>query len=324
MRGWLSVPLILLFAPGYSGVPKLPLLGPDAEIRADPVTLDIDDPARSRVGELVWLGGVKLDSPDPAFGGFSAMQIDGDRFTLVSDGGNIVRFRMGSDWRIRDAHFSNLPAGPATGWRKADRDSESFALDPETGQAWLGIERSNAIWRYDPDFTRADGHAEPPAMAKWSENGGPEAMVRLRNGVFVLLSEADGPKGKPERFGLVFAKDPTIDSRPAFAFTYVPPKGFQPTDMAELPDGRLLVLNRRGVPFEGFTAKLTLVAREAIRPGARVAGREIAAFAGPVAHDNFEALAVSEEGGKPIVWIASDDNGNWFQRSLLLKFRLEN
>lgn len=323
MRAWLSVPVILLFGPSYSGIPQLPLLGTRPEIRADAVALDTGDPARTRLGELTWLGGVKLTSPDPAFGGFSAMRVAGDRFTLVSDGGNIVQFRMGSDWQIRDSAFSNLPAGPGTGWYKADRDSESMTIDPDSGQAWLGFERFNTIWRYAPDFAKAERHAEPQAMAGWPENGGPEAMARLRSGAFVLLSEADGPKGKPARFGLVFAQDPTVNPRPAFTFTYVPPAGFQPTDMAELPDGRLLILNRRGLPFEGFTAKLALVERGAIRPGATVAGREIATFAGSVAHDNFEALAVSEEGGKPIVWIASDDNGNWFQRSLLLKFRLE-
>lgn len=323
MRAWLSVPVILLFGPSYSGVAQLPLLGDRPAIRADAVALDACDPARTRLGELTWLGGIRLSSPDPAFGGFSAIRVAGDRFTLVSDGGNIVQFRMSSNWQISDSSFANLPAGPGTGWFKADRDSESLTVDPVSGQTWLGFERFNAIWRYAPGFAAAERHAEPPTMASWSENGGAEAMVRLKSGAFVVLSEADGPKGKPGRFGLVFAQDPTMDPRPAFTFTYVPPTGFQPTDMAELPDGRLLILNRRGVPFEGFTAKLALVERGAIRPGAKVAGREIAVFAGSIAHDNFEALAVSDEGGKPVVWIASDDNGNWFQRSLLLKFRLE-
>ena len=40
-------------------------------------------------------------------------------------------------------------------------------------------------------------------------------------------------------------------------------------------------------------------------------------------HDNFEALALGREGGHDVLWIASDDNQAFWQRSLLLKFRLD-
>jgi hypothetical protein len=52
-------------------------------------------------------------------------------------------------------------------------------------------------------------------------------------------------------------------------------------------------------------------------------GIEIASFARPLLHDNFEALAITQEGADTIVWIASDDNGQFWEQSLLLKFRLE-
>ena len=51
-------------------------------------------------------------------------------------------------------------------------------------------------------------------------------------------------------------------------------------------------------------------------------GRELAHFQPPVTTDNYEALSVAEEDGRPIVWIASDDNFMGFQRTLLLKFAL--
>ena len=44
---------------------------------------------------------------------------------------------------------------------------------------------------------------------------------------------------------------------------------------------------------------------------------------GPVTVDNMEALDVTREGGKTIVWVASDDNLNALQRTLLLKFALD-
>ena len=93
--------------------------------------------------------------------------------------------------------------------------------------------------------------------------------------------------------------------------------------MVELPDGRLLVLNRKFSLGELFTAKLVIVDGREVRNGAVMRGEEIATFAAPVQHDNFEALAVTQEGDETIVWVASDDNQMWFEESLLLKFRLD-
>ena len=103
----------------------------------------------------------------------------------------------------------------------------------------------------------------------------------------------------------------------------MPPAGYDPTDAAELPDGRLLVLNRRLTLSGLFTARLVVIDIRGVRAGGVVAGTEIARFERPLLHDNFEALAVTQEDGDTIVWIASDDNGEFWEQSLLLKFRLE-
>lgn len=328
MRILLSILLILLFVPSWSGDPRLALLPAKAEMTAHRAMLDPRDPGRVKLGGLTFLGGVYLTGPAPAFGGFSAMTVEGDRFTLLSDGGNIVSFRMGADWQVREPRFAELPDGPGSGWQKSDRDSESLTRDPATGQLWVGFERANAIWRYAPGFARAEAHAAPRAMADWPENGGPESLVRLRDGGFIVLAEdldaeRKGVELRGVKVGLWFAGDPTRPGQRGFSFGYRPPKGFKPTDIAELPDGRLAVLNRKASLREGFTAILTILERNAARPGRIVAGREVARFAAPVVHDNFEALAVTQEGDATILWVASDDNQLFLQRSLLLKFRLE-
>ncbi len=322
MRILLSILLLLLFLPDWSGEARLPLLPRDASIRATPVTLDPKDAQRDKVGQLTFLGGVALSGPGAAFGGFSAMAVDGDRFTLLSDGGNIVSFTMGDDWTPRAVRFAELPAGPGRGWRKQDRDSESLTRDPATGQLWVGFERANEIWRYDPGFGRGLAHAAPPVMAKWPSNGGAEAMVRLRDGRFIVLAEDHRGSVQRTMRGIVFRGDPVGAPRRGFAFSYRPPKGFKPTDMAELPDGRIAILNRRFALPLSFTAALTIVPRAAIRSGAVVEGKEVARFAGAIVHDNFEALTAVREGKDTILWIASDDNQLFLQRSLLLKFRL--
>ena len=43
----------------------------------------------------------------------------------------------------------------------------------------------------------------------------------------------------------------------------------------------------------------------------------------PLIHDNFEGVAITREGRDTIVWLVSDDNQLFLQRSLLLKFKLD-
>jgi len=314
--------ILLLSASGRDG---RDLFGPAPRMTVERVPLDLRNPARTRVGALIYLGGIRLKSPDRAFGGFSSMLIKGDHFTLLSDGGTYIRFRMGADWAPRDLIFGDLPDGPSSGWLKSDRDSESMTSDPATGQIWVGFENYNAIWRYDADLRRAERSARPAAMRNWSSNGGPESMVRLHDGRFFLLGETSRPKGsRIGREGLLFPGDPTAPDAKPVRFVYMPPgEAYDPSDAVQLPDGRLLVLNRRFSLPGLFSAKITLIDPREIRAGAVLRGTEIATLAAPLIHDNYEALAITREGKDVILWVASDDNQEFWEWSLLLKFRIE-
>jgi hypothetical protein len=323
VRLTLSILLVLLFVPSYTTVPPGPRLKTSGRMAVRSVALDAHDPARRRVGRLTYLGGIALASQDPAFGGFSSIAVSGRRFTLLGDGGTFISFRMGRNWRIDKLRFGNLPDGPGTGWQKADRDSESMTVDPATARVWVGFENYNALWRYAPGFAHAQARARPQAMAGWPVNGGPESLVRLRDGRFIVIGETAHWPHNRARAALLFAGDPTANATAAFAFSYAPPAGYNPSDAAELPDGDLLVLNRRfQLPYD-FTAILTIVPHAAIAPGKTVQGTPIARFAAPLIHDNFEGVAVTREGADTIIWLASDDNQSLLQRSLLLKFRFD-
>ncbi|MGK6320783.1 esterase-like activity of phytase family protein [Sphingomonas sp. DT-204] len=311
---------VLLLCPSWSGEERLPLYRGTPTVKTRPVALGAGDP--QRIGALTFLGGLQLLSDDPAFGGFSSMTVDGDRFTLLSDGGLLFGFRMAPPMRPHNPWFGVLPAGPRSGWRKLDRDSESMVRDPASGRIWVGFERFNMIWRYTPGFARPEGAATPPAMRDWPINSGAETMVRLRGGGFLVFSEGQKAPGGGKAV-LRFLGDPVSAPRRGFAFAYLPPRHYRPVDAAELPDGRLLVLNRRFSLGTGFVNKLTLVDTRKVKPGQRVVGREIAALESPLIHDNFEGIAITREGGATIVWLVSDDNLSWFQRTLLLKFRLD-
>lgn len=335
MRVLFVILAVLLIVPGWTGEERLALLGDRPQMRATRVALDPADPRRVRLGALTYLGGVALHSRDPAFGGYSALHVvreaDGDRFTLLSDGGNVVAFTMGADWAPRRLHFLNLPAGPGSGWDKRDRDSESFAVDPADGRIWVGFEGYNAIWRYAPGFARGEVQRRPAEMASWPKNGGPESLARLPDGRFLVISEerhVPRPRWQgseadrlASRDALLFPGDPIL-TRPV-RWAYLPYGRYDPADATALPNGDVLVLDRAfRLPYR-FSNRLSLIPAGAIRSGAAVRGRLLAALDSPLIHDNFEGVATTVENGATIVWLVSDDNQSLLQRTLLLKFRLD-
>lgn len=301
---------------------RRPVLGGNPNIAAVPVPLDPNDPANRRVGALIYLGGVSLTSRDLAFGGYSSLSVVGDRITLLSDYGDIVRFRIDAAMRVSDPTFGDLPAGPGAGWEKRERDSESMAVDPSSGAMWVGFERANAIWRYGPGFALPAAFAKPSAMARWESNGGAESLVRLHDGRFLVIAETDR-QDRSVRDLLLFPGDPVAKPDSALVAAYQPPDGYDPSDATELPDGRVLVLNRRfSLPFT-WSAVITVIDPRGVKAGQVLVGREIARFDAPLTVDNYEGLAITREGDATILWMVSDDNQLFLQRTLLMKFRVD-
>lgn len=325
MRILLSVLLCLIFVHDYSGAARRSV--PNAtRLTFLSVRLDPGNPGRRNVGQLEYLEGVEIREHGPGIGGYSALSVAGDRFTLLSDGGNFLKFRWLGGERFSDPVVGALPKGPGQGWVKADWDSESMAVDPATRQIWVGYENRNEIWRYTPDFGRETGHVKSTSM-NFIYNSGAESLVRRRDGSFIVLSEVDYKRcgiAPYERLhcGILFDTDPVEAPERYVRFGYKAPPDYLPVDAAELPDGRLLVLNRAFGPPFGFSSKLTLIDAEAIQEGAVVEGRTIATLDRPLIHDNFEGVAVGQENGRTIIWIVSDDNQLFLQRTLLLKFAL--
>lgn len=323
MRLALAVLLMLLFVPKWSGHVRYEAPDPRLPFALRPVALFPGTPAERRFGALRYERGYVIEGNDMNFGGFSSILTDGRHFTLLSDGGDGIGFTLDAAGRLSRRYTFSLPNGPGAGWEKADRDSESLARDPATGQFWVGFETSNQIWRYAPGFARAETHAAPPAMARWSPNKGAETMARLADGRFVVIAEGRTGRGARGRAGIVFAGDPARGPARGFRFRYLPPEGFSPTDAAQLPDGRLILLNRRADLLSGFSAVVTIADLRALRPGAVVKGREIARLQPPALHDNFEGIAAVATAKGTRIWIVSDDNQTrpW-QESYLLEFSL--
>jgi hypothetical protein len=137
-----------------------------------------------------------------------------------------------------------------------------------------------------------------------------------------VFSEASpGPDHSAE--ALLFAGDPILNSRAVTRFYYQPPRGFSPTDAAELPDGRVLVLNRYFSIFDGVAAALLIIDPRDIVADRIVRAQPVLRLAPPLNIDNMEAISIEQQDGQTIVWIASDDNFNPLQQTLLFKFALK-
>ncbi len=290
-------------------------------IASVPVALDSAHPDRRRVGALTLLGAWHLTSDTRSFGGLSALDVDGNRVTALGDGGTLVRFRFGRFGHASDASIVRVPEGCGHVTRKTDNDTESLAHDPARRHWWIGFEWRNVICRTNGDFTKGERVTAPPAMAKWPRKQGAETMLRLDDGRFLVIAEG-APDGGDIRRALLFDRDPADPAAIVTHLGYRPPDGFRPTDAAQLPDGRIIVLNRRFTLWSLFTAKIVLMNAVAARPQDVLQGRVIASFDAPVITDNFEGLSVTVENGNPVVWMVSDDNFMRWQRTLLLKFAL--
>lgn len=319
MRAMRSIPFLPLIFLATTSVTSPP--DPHAAIISSPIALDPSDSGRDRVGRLRYLGGWQLRSQRPDFGGISSMRVSGGEVLAVSDAGMAFRFRLGPDGSVSGARFAELPAWPGPGHDKVDRDSESLAFDPASGRLWIGFERHNQIWRYSPGLAKGEAHAAPPAMKHWPWNGGPEAMVRLTDGRFLIFCEDPTGSGDLHEV-LLYAGDPTGPGAIPARFLYRAPPRFRVTDAAQLPDGRLLLLHRDFAIGRGISAALTIVDPGKIEAGTVLEGQLVARLQPPLTLDNMEALSIERANGRTILWIASDDNFNPLQRTLLMKFEL--
>ncbi len=310
---------LLALATHVAAPPDPPLPGPEiAALHFTPVPLDASAPDRRRVGALEYLAGWEITSDTPRFGGISSMHVADGQVIALSDTGTLYRFALpsGGSGPVR---IDSLADGPGPPTVKANRDSESLLV--EDGRIWVGFENNNMIWRYALAGLRAETAAAPAPMADWRRNAGAEAMTRLADGRYLVFCEGLSDN-RPLSDAVLFDGDPADPRSRAHLLHYRRVPGYRVSDATVLPDGRLLILNRRFEWLEGFSLAVTIADVRGLAEGMTIAPRIIARLAPPMTVDNMEAASVTVENGRPILWIASDDDFFPLQRTLLLKFAL--
>ncbi|HEY6552208.1 MAG TPA: esterase-like activity of phytase family protein, partial [Vicinamibacteria bacterium] len=101
---------------------------------------------------------------------------------------------------------------------------------------------------------------------------------------------------------------------------------YRPSDMARLPSGDMVVLERAYNPDRGIVGvRLRRVSRKGVKAGAKLQSTLIAELAPPLSVDNFEGIdAVRGQNGETLIYIVSDNNfRTGDQRTLLLMFALD-
>jgi hypothetical protein len=328
MRGLgAAITLVLAVPPAFAEAPGNPP-GEPLAVTSAAVPLDPTDPGKTRVGRLEFRGGLHLSSPDPRFGGFSALSVSGDgtRLLAISDQGGWLTARLGYDERgslvgLTDARTGVLhaPSGrPLAG--KEFQDAESMAVLPD-GSVMVGFERHHRLWRFPAGGVALDNppvpQRVPKNLYKAPPNGGIEALGSLWDGRLFALTEYWIDKDMVRGW--------LGGGAGWWEIGYRFEGAYRPSDAGVMADNDLAVLERAYNPNRGIIGIRVAHVRTAdLRRGARLKGELLAELLPPLTLDNFEGLACrANENGETILYLVSDNNFSDKQRTLLLMFAVK-
>lgn len=327
---WLWVSALLLIA-GPAGAQEETL-----SVRTQPVKSFTMFSQLVTFGGLEWRGGIELASDDPRFGGLSSLELsaDGKGLLAVSDRG----FWFKSDLLYTDGHLSGLedavmapllgPDGkPFKGKVRSDAEAlagfEPMRID---GKVIVGFESRARAGLYDLGKDGFEARFKdlklPREMAKGPSNQELESIGRFASGPLAGSILAISELNKDENGDI---RAFVWGGKKAFDFAIKQYEDYAITDLAILPDGDVLTVERS---FSGTSLPGMAIRR--IRTEDIVAGGAVApslVFSGRMPFyriDNMEGIAVSKLNGETRVTVLSDNNYRpEFQRTLLLQFALK-
>lgn len=307
----------------------------ESPLSFEPIALHFRDPTIERVGHLTYLGGLQVRSEDKRFGGLSGLQIssDGQTMLAISDRGYWVGATLDYDGDrlvgMRNVIVSPLldrNGRPLNDKDKKEADAEAIAELPGSGIV-VSFEGNNRLWHYGATLSDAIFGKRPhplplpvdiaKAIKKLPENGAIEAIATMADGTLLAIAE-DGEEDDGNHLAWL------IGATTIAQFTYRTDEDFSPTDASFLPNGDLVVLERRFTLLHGLATRLKLVKKRDIKPDKVVAGAEVASLAFPFNIDNMEGITARQgAAGETLLYLVSDDNYNPLQRTMVMVFRLE-
>lgn len=307
-------------------------------IRSKPIEhFRIGRPEQTRFGGLTFLGGLELLAGNRHMGGLSGLVVspDGARMVAVADNGLWLTAEIESAPDGRPLAVTGATVAPVLGpggralLDRGRGDAEALALRLDdagsgAGTLFVATERDHEIyafaWPLDPT-TAGTALDLPAGIKQLRHNKAMEAVAFANSGPLqgsLLVIAERGPGFNSDLPGFL------IGGATPGTFTVVRQDSYDATDASFLPDGDLLLLERRFTLRHGIGMRLRLLPASEIHPDALVTGHVLmeAGFSEQI--DNMEGVSVHvNAAGETIVTLISDDNRSILQRTLLLRFRLD-
>lgn len=305
---------------------------------SEPITVELfpipafnrQDSDQTQFGALRYLGGFRLESDAPDFGGFSGLDIsdDGTQLTAITDYGHWYSANIIYGDGSAPSSMQSFALGPILGrdgkplTEKADADSESLSRLPD-GSYLVGFERHDRIWKYSGHFSqkpKAERFPIPAEIARISRNKGLEGLAAF-------------PPSSPFHGAVIAMAERHIENGHHTGWIIGGPKagklhikridGFDITDAAFLPNGDLLILERFFKKPVTLKCQIRRIPAASIKAGATLDGEVLFHADRSLTIDNMEGIAIhTGTSGQQIITLISDDNFSFFQRTLLLQFEL--
>jgi hypothetical protein len=325
---------------GVSGMAVIRPQPPDpVALSYKTLPLSSADLKESRVGTLVYRGGLEISSSDARFGGWSGLLISADGMHLLSqsDEGHWLRATLTYDKHgnlagIASGQLADMQGEDGSRFKaKIEADAEGLAAlsdkGPE-GPVAVSFERDARILRYDVENSLDAVPTAIPApddIKTLDFNSGLEGLTRISPQMLFAVAETPQVRGNDHLAWLI----PIPVEKGKAHSEHLSVKHHDPyeiSDAAISPDGHSLYFLERHYfgPIRGIVVAVRRVDVASVKPGARLDGEEIAKFTMHENIDNMEGLALRRDAnGKTLLYMISDDNYNlMLQRTVLLMFEV--
>jgi hypothetical protein len=291
-------------------MPRRPVVALILALLAAPAAAE---PRAEHVGSWTWETGV------PGLYGFSAIEVsdDGSRFTVMGDGGQIVRgviYREdGKIAGLRQWTFTMLHGSAGASLDRDLRDSEGLAIAAD-GTAYVSFEGHHRVWSYFD----LEGPAFPLPLHRdfggFPGNAGLEALAVDADGTLYGVPERSG--GLTDPFPVYRYRDTVWD----IPFTIERRGEFLPVGADFGPDGKFYLLERHFLGIFGLQSRV----RRFTIDGDTIGQEETLFETLPRTHDNLEGISVwRDDDGFIRLTMISDDNGRApLQRTELVEYRV--
>ncbi len=282
-------------------------------------------------GKLEFIGGIEMSSSNALLGAVSSIRFrpDGRSFVAVMDTGHWLEGRIERDAKGRLSGVSDL-----VGTSMMDSKGRSEQVKTRMDAEGLAFRDGEVLVSYE-GFHRVDAYPDPGFAQSRPLRSIPFLIPKSGlkdNRSFETLTVS--PKSSPLAGAPVLIAEASFDKNNHLYAAVLdgPLKGlfgvkdkdpYAVTDGAFLPNGDLLILERRFGFAQGIGMEIRRISGDSIKPGAVVDGEVLLEADMGYQIDNMEGMdVVVMPDGNIRVIIVSDDNHSILERNLMLEFRL--